>query len=299
MNGILVINKPKEFTSFDVVAVVRRYSGQRKIGHTGTLDPNATGVLPLLLGNATKAQDIIPNRNKEYVAGFRLGVTTDTLDIWGKITCEKCSSATRADTEDALVQFVGEISQTPPMYSAVQVNGRRLYELARKGIEVQRKSRRITVYALKLLGFDEKAQQGEIYVSCSEGTYIRTLIDDMGRALGAGAVMTKLERTAACGYRLSDCRTLDEIKTAAEKGELEGRLISTESLFSEYPYVAVSDSQAKRFGNGGELDCDRTQLAKTNPPQDSVFRVKSRRGDFLGLGVVKDNRLKVRKLFIN
>ncbi|MGN1138750.1 MAG: tRNA pseudouridine(55) synthase TruB, partial [Ruminococcus sp.] len=150
MNGVLLINKPKEFTSFDVVAVVRKYSGQRKIGHTGTLDPNATGVLPLLLGNATKAQDIVPNHDKEYIADFQLGKTTDTLDIWGQILTETKSNVSRVDFENILEKFTGEISQIPPMYSAVQVNGKRLYDLARKGIEVEREKRKVTVYTLKL-----------------------------------------------------------------------------------------------------------------------------------------------------
>ncbi len=295
MNGILVINKPKEFTSFDVVAVVRKLSGQRKIGHTGTLDPNATGVLPLLLGNATKAQDIIPNHDKEYVADFKLGVTTDTLDIWGQVTCEKESTVTKAEIENILPGFMGEISQIPPMYSAVQVNGQRLYDLARKGVDVERKSRRVTVYKLELLSFDEKSQQGRLLISCSKGTYVRTIIDDIGKALSVGGVMTALERTKACGYNLSDSITLDEVKTLAEQGQLQQRLMPTETIFLSYPYVAVSESQGKRFYNGGALDCTRTYLKKINPPQDSIFRVKGPKGEFLGLGIVKGTELKIYK----
>ncbi len=295
MNGILVINKPKEFTSFDVVAVVRRLSGQRKIGHTGTLDPNATGVLPLLLGNATKAQDIIPNHDKEYAAEFRLGLTTDTLDIWGQVTSEKESNVTKAEVENILPQFTGEISQIPPMYSAVQVNGQRLYDLARKGIQVERKSRNVTVYKLELTDFDENTQQGRLLISCSKGTYVRTIIDDIGKALSVGAVMTALERTGACGYKLSDSVTLDEVKTLSEQGQLESRVMATETIFMAYPYVAVSENQAKRFYNGGSLDCTRTYLGKINPPQDSIFRVKGPQGDFLGLGIVKGAELKIYK----
>lgn len=180
MNGVLILNKPRGFTSFDAVAVVRKYSGQRKIGHTGTLDPNATGVLPLLLGNATKAQAIISNHDKEYVAGFRLGLTTDTLDVWGEKKTEKESYISKKDIEAVIPEFTGEITQIPPMFSAVQQGGRRLYELARKGVEVQRESRKVTVYMLKLLSFDESSQTGQLFVFCSKGTYIRTLIDDIG-----------------------------------------------------------------------------------------------------------------------
>jgi tRNA pseudouridine55 synthase len=295
MNGVLVINKPKEFTSFDVVAVVRKYSGQRKIGHTGTLDPNATGVLPLLLGNATKAQDIVPNHDKEYVAGFTLGLTTDTLDIWGQVTAENESAVTTEQLEKIIPDFTGEIEQVPPMYSAVQVKGQRLYDLARKGIEVERKSRKVTVYKLELLSFDEKSQRGKLYISCSKGTYVRTLIDDIGKVLSVGAVMTSLERTMACGYKLSDSVSLEQVEQMAQEGTLEGKLFSTESLFSAYRYITVSDNQAKRFYNGGALDCERTYLAKINPPEDSIFRVKSRQGDFLGLGIVKGTELKVYK----
>ncbi len=297
MNGVLLINKPKEFTSFDVVAVVRKYSGQRKIGHTGTLDPNATGVLPLLLGNATKAQDIVPNHDKEYIADFQLGKTTDTLDIWGQVLTESESHVSKMDLENTLEKFTGDILQIPPMYSAVQVNGKRLYDLARKGIEVEREKRKVTVYTLKLLSFDENSQRGKIKVACSKGTYIRTLIDDIGKALGTGAVMTALERTVACGYKIEDCVSLDEVKSLSEKGELESKIAPTESLFTDYPYVKVSDAQAKRFYNGGELDCTRTYLAKINPADETIFRVKDRGDNFLGLGIVKGQQLKIYKHF--
>ena len=297
MNGVLLINKPKEFTSFDVVAVVRKYSGQRKIGHTGTLDPNATGVLPWLLGNATKAQDIVPNHDKEYIADFQLGKTTDTLDIWGQVLTESGSHVSKADLENTLEKFTGEISQIPPMYSAVQVNGKRLYDLARKGIEIERESRTVAIYTLKLLDFDENSQRGKIQVACSKGTYIRTLIDDIGKSLGTGAVMTALERTSACGYKIEDCVSLDDVKSLSEKGGLESKIAPTESLFTNYPYVKVSDSQAKRFYNGGELDCTRTYLAKINPADDTIFRVKDRGDNFLGLGIVKGQQLKIYKHF--
>lgn len=296
MNGVLVVNKPAEFTSFDVVAVVRKLSSQRKIGHTGTLDPNATGVLPLLLGNATRAQDIIPNHDKEYVADFRLGITTDTLDIWGKVLSEKQSKATTEDIKKIIKKYTGEIEQIPPMFSAVSVGGQRLYDLARQGKEVERKPRKITIYELELMGFDENSQSGTLRVKCSKGTYIRTLVDDIGAELGSGAVMTALNRTMACGFELEQALTLDEIKKLAETGELQNALKSTESLFYSYPELWVSDAQATRFYNGGELDITRTKLTDKKIPDGSIYRIKGNK-NFLGLGIIKNNSIKIYKRF--
>ena len=295
MNGVLIVDKPVEFTSFDVVAVVRKLSGQKKTGHTGTLDPNATGVLPLLLGNATKAQDIVPNHDKEYDAGFRLGLTTDTLDIWGQVKTERGSDVTQAQIESVIKKYTGEIEQVPPMFSAVSINGKRLYDLARKGVEIERKPRKVTVYELELLSFDEKNQSGTLRVKCSKGTYIRTLIDDIGKELGAGAVMTSLRRTMACGFTLGRAYSLDEIKKLSQ-GELENKLLSTESLFYTYPELYVTDAQATRFYNGGALDKSRTRLANADLPDGSIYRVKGN-GKFLGLGIIKDNSIKIYKRF--
>lgn len=299
MNGVLLIDKPQEFTSFDVVAVIRRLAGQKKIGHTGTLDPNATGVLVVLLGNATKAQDLILNHDKTYVADFKLGITTDTLDIWGKVTNEKKSSLLREEILNILPEFTGEISQMPPMFSAVQKNGQRLYDLARQGVEVERESRNVTVYSLELLGFDEETQSGKLKVACSKGTYVRTLIDDIGRKLGVGAVMTGLRRTSACGFDISDCITLDKARELGENSKLEERLLSVESLFESLGYVSVSDAQSRRFLNGGALDIDRTYLKKLDLKNGDILRVKDRENNFLGLGVVdlEKRLLKIYKLF--
>lgn len=300
MNGVIIINKPESFTSFDVVAVVRRLTGQRKIGHTGTLDPNATGVLPILLGNATKAQDIVPNHDKAYTAKFRLGITTDTLDIWGTVLSECGKTVTTADILSVLDNFRGEIEQLPPMYSAVKVNGQRLYDLARQGREVERKPRRVTVYSLELVDFDEKTQSGTLGISCSRGTYIRTVIDDMGRLLGTGAVMTALCRTSACGYTLADSITLENARKSAENGNLAEHIMQTESLFAGYRKITVSDAQAKRFSNGGALDMARTALARANAESGEIIRVSDRQGKFLGLGTAdsESGQLKIYKLFL-
>lgn len=295
MNGILVIDKPKEFTSFDVIAVVRRITGQRKAGHTGTLDPNATGVLPVLLGSATKVQDLILNHNKTYEAKFSLGLTTDTLDIWGEVVSRCVSHHKKADLIEILPVFTGEIEQIPPMFSAVQKNGQRLYDLARKGIEVEREARKVTVYRLELLNFDEETQEGRLLVECSKGTYIRTIIDDIGKRLGCGAVMTELRRTEACGFSLEDSITLDKAKQLAQNGELRKYVRSVESMFAQCGYVAVTDSQAKRFSNGGALDISRTYLARVNVQDKDIYRVKTKDNRFLGLGIVdlKSGLLKI------
>ena len=299
MNGVILIDKPADFTSFDVVAVVRKITGQRKTGHTGTLDPNATGVLPILLGSATKAQDLIVNHDKTYIADFRFGLTTDTLDIWGKVLSEQKSEVTREDILNVIPKFTGEIEQIPPMFSAVQKNGQRLYDLARKGIEVERESRKVTVYGLELLEFDEETQIGKFEISCSKGTYVRTIIDDIGRFLGVGGVMTGLRRISACGYKIGECITLDKARQLAESGELEKYISSVESLFESYGYVIVSEAQARRFLNGGALDTERTYLKKLDVENGQIFRVKDRENKFLGLGIVdaQNKLLKIYKLF--
>ena len=304
MNGVLVIDKPEDFTSFDVIAVVRGVCGTKKAGHTGTLDPMATGVLPVLLGNATKAQSLMPDSDKAYEAEFMLGVRTDTLDITGSVTARKEARLRYEDIERVLPQFRGEIMQLPPMYSAVSVDGRRLYDLARQGIEVEREKRAVTIERLELLGFDEKTQTGRLSVSCSKGTYIRTLIDDIGEKLGTYAVMTKLRRTLACGYGIDEAIPLDELRALKESQGIKAvqKLIKpTETVFAPYRAVYVSAAQAKRFKNGGGLDAGRTALAKMNKQNGEIFRVYERDGGFLGLGKVNLEKAELGflKLFCN
>lgn len=295
MNGVILINKEKDFTSFDVVAVVRKLIGQKKVGHTGTLDPNATGVLPVLLGTATKAQDIIPCHDKRYLADFKLGISTDTLDIWGEITEIKAAALKAEEIKRALGSFRGEIEQLPPMYSAVSVGGKRLYQYAREGKEVERRPRRVTVYSLELVSFDESAQSGRLDIYCSNGTYIRTLIDDLARAVGTVGVMTDLVRYEACGYRLDDCMTLSELKERAESGDMSF-VHSVESIFAVYDELTVSDKQANRFVNGNPLDIARTAL-KNSAEDKKIYRVKDKQGCFLSLGIVDGDSLKLYKHF--
>lgn len=297
MNGILVINKPMDFTSFDAVAVTRRVSGQRKTGHCGTLDPNATGVLPVLLGIATKAQDILPNHDKEYVAEFKFGIETDTLDIWGGVLKEENASVTKAQLLSIIPDFTGEIMQVPPMYSALKQNGKRLYDLARQGIEVKREARPVTIYSLTLEVFSAEAQTAKIRVSCSKGTYIRSLIDDIGKALGTCAVMTSLCRTSACGFTLEQSVSMDELKALTSE-DIKARLLPVESLFERYRAVHVSSSQATRFSNGGSLDLERLRSLPKDAADGEILRVKAD-GKFLGLATVNktSGELKFYKLF--
>lgn len=291
MNGIILINKPQNFTSFDVVAVVRRKFGTKKVGHGGTLDPMATGVLPVFIGCATKAVDLLPDSGKSYRAGFRLGLTSDTLDIWGELSEEKPADIGREALEDVLERFRGEIEQTPPMYSALKVGGRKLCDLARQGIEVERKARKITISRLDLLSFDGK--NGVIEVDCSTGTYIRTLVDDIGKSLGTGAVMTELCRTRACGFTLVECVSIEELR---EKPLDELKLLSVESVFRDLPVTVLDEVQTRMYLNGVRLDADR--LAE-KPPLDTLLRVYGN-GEFLGVAKVNDERELVSvKRFVN
>ena len=198
VNGILLLDKPADFTSFDVCAVVRGMLHTKKVGHSGTLDPMATGVLPILVGSATRALDLIPSHDKTYVAGFRLGMTTDTLDITGNVLSECPAEVSEDELLRAIKAFLGDIMQVPPMYSAVSVGGKKLYDLARQGVEVEREARPVTIYTLTLDSYDSGNASGVLTVSCSKGTYIRTLIDDIGKALGCGALrLRELPSTAA------------------------------------------------------------------------------------------------------
>lgn len=298
MTGVLILDKPADFTSFDAVAVCRRLCHERKIGHTGTLDPMATGVLPLLLGKATRAASLLEDTDKEYEAGFRLGVSTDTEDSTGKVLETNEAPVSRKTLESLLPQFRGEIMQVPPMYSAVSKDGKRLYELARKGIEVEREARPVTIFKLELTEYNEISREGKLVVSCSKGTYIRTLIADLAKAAGSLGVMTALRRTKACGFTLADAITLDEAKFLSEAGTLEEKLRPVESLFVHLPAVTVSPAQATRFGNGGQLDLNRIgAFRKKKPEIGGVFRVKTEDGIFLGLGKIEEEQLSILKLF--
>jgi len=298
VNGVLCVDKPAEMTSFLCCAIFRRLLGIKKIGHGGTLDPMATGVLPLLCGNATRAMDILPVKQKRYVASFRLGYTSDTQDVWGAVqpTGATLPGATLpgADAvETALSRFRGEIKQIPPMTSALKRDGVRLYELARQGVEIEREPRPITVYELTLLNYDEQTGEGTFDCLVSGGTYVRTICHDLGQALGTGAVMTALRRTMAAGYPLSDCLTLEAARAMSPEA-LKAHLKPTESAFEVYPKVTVTDAQAIRFKNGGSLALDRLPRGLSG---ETPLRVLAPNGAFLGLGQAEADELSVLKLF--
>lgn len=295
MTGIICINKDKDITSFGVVAKVRGITREKKAGHTGTLDPMATGVLPVMLGGATRFLDYLPDSDKGYRAGFMLGKTTDTLDITGAVTDEYEVSVTDEQVRNVLEKFRGVISQVPPMYSAVSVDGKRLYDLARQGIEVERQARQVEIKKLELVG----CENGEytIDVVCTKGTYIRTLIDDIGRELGCGAVMTSLIRTLAMGFTLEDSVTLDELQRRRDEGILfDDMVMDIEKMFEPYDRVSVSEAQSKRFSNGGALALERIRKKLT----DGIYRVYSPDGLFLGLGECSTEKqeLSVKRLLV-
>ena len=275
MNGFVVLDKPAGVTSFKAAAPLRRLFGEKKVGHTGTLDPMATGVLPVALGKAARFIDYLPESGKAYVARFRCGMTTDTLDITGTVLSETSADVTEEDVLALLPRFRGEIAQVPPMYSALSVNGQRLYELARKGIEVERQERRVTIDSLELTGV--YGDEFEIAVSCSKGTYIRTLIADLGEALGCGAVMTALRRTYANGFSIGDALTPEQVEALGEEA-----VLPLDRPFLCYQAIGVTPAQANRFRNGGELFTQRLK----EEPSAGIYRVYAPDGLFLGLGEI-------------
>ena len=272
LNGILCIDKPEGFTSFDVVAKLRGIAGTRRVGHAGTLDPMATGVLPLFFGRATKACDILPRQDKRYLADFKLGVTTDTQDSTGRVLRERDpSEVTEARVREAAARFTGEILQVPPMYSALRVEGKRLYELARQGVEVERKARPVTIRSLEVLSWDGAAHTCRIDVHCSKGTYIRTLCHDIGRQLGCGGTLYALRRTMAVGFRLEQAVTLEAVQAQGT-----ALLLPTDSLFAEYPALPLTSGLLeKRVRCGNPIPLPGTP--------DGIYRVYSRDRQFLCL----------------
>lgn len=281
MTGFIILDKPAGITSFIGGAIVRRVTSEKKTGHTGTLDPMATGVLPVAVGgNAPRFIELLPSHDKGYRASFRLGTTTDTLDITGTVLSTSDDIPDEETVKKAISHFKGEIEQLPPMYSAIKKDGKRLYELARQGIEVEREKRIITIYNCDFVSYEN----GEytIDVKCSKGTYIRSLISDIGEMLGCGAVMTKLRRTLSNGFSIEDAHTEEELKSAEDVSQF---LIPVDKALSAYPSIKVSEAQAKRFRNGGELDA--TRLHTNLVP--SLYRVYSPDDKFLGLGEFREN----------
>ncbi|MBR6101639.1 MAG: tRNA pseudouridine(55) synthase TruB [Ruminococcus sp.] len=277
--GVLPVFKPEGWTSFDVIAKLRGILHIRRLGHAGTLDPMATGVLPVFVGKATKACDILPDSDKAYEAGFRLGLSTDTQDITGKVITECGDKVSEALVLTALEGFRGEIMQLPPMYSAVKVGGQRLYDLARQGKEVEREPRRITVYKAELTEYNESTREGRLYISCSKGTYIRTIIHDLGAALSCGGAMTSLCRVSAAGFDLEDCFTMEQL------GEipLETALRPLLTVFEGYTRVRLDEHCTAMYKNGVKLGCEQVGISRS---YDKDFCVIGCGGGLLGLARV-------------
>lgn len=284
LNGILLMDKPQGFTSHDVVAKLRGILRTRRIGHGGTLDPLATGVLPVFVGGATRAADFAASQDKEYVAGFQLGRATDTQDVTGETISETQARASLAQVREAVSAFLGPQKQVPPMYSAVKIGGKKLYDLARQGKEVERPARDITVREITLISFDEAAQTGTLRMTVSKGTYVRTLVNDLGEALGTYACMTSLQRTRAGAYALESCVGFDQVERAAQDGGVQSLLLPVDGLFPTLPAVALTDEGEERISRGAVVF---PRQARGMPEEEGALCRVYHAGRFLMLGQVR------------
>ena len=286
MNGIFLIDKPAGWTSFDVVNKLKHLVHTGRVGHSGTLDPMATGLLVVFIGRATRAVEFAEADSKRYIAGLRLGITTDTQDTTGTALSEREVNVTAAQLSETLAGFVGAQQQIPPMYSAIKLNGQRLYDIARKGGEVERKPRDITVHDISLVGCDS----GDyiLDITCSKGTYIRTLCNDIGEKLECGGCMSSLRRIRAGSFSVDDAHTIDEMIAAADSGTLDDLLLPVDKLFSEHPAITVNARQEKSIRNGGSITA--------NSPAGKV-RVYSENGEFLALARAENGVITTIKSF--
>ena len=288
MNGILIVDKPSGWTSFDVIAKLRGILGTRKLGHSGTLDPMATGVLPVFAGGASKAVDMQPDHTKAYRALIRFGIATDTGDVTGTVLRSEQTAVTEEQLRAVLPRFTGDIMQTPPMYSAVKVNGSPLYKLARQGVTVERKARPVTIHRLEVTG-REGEQDFVLEVDCSKGTYVRTLVEDLGEALGVPATLAGLRRTRAGVFGLEHSHTREGLQAAKDDTRPAELRPPVETVFAHLPQLTVSPGNTARLLNGAP--CYRIKA------EDGVYRLQGPEG-FLGLGRVTDSILKTEKLFV-
>ena len=295
-NGIIIIDKPQDWTSMDVCAKLRGVFGEKRVGHAGTLDPMATGVLPVFIGRATRAVQFAESGEKEYEAALRLGLTTDTQDIWGSTLEEKPVPAEAGEKLKALLpQFTGDIAQVPPMYSAIKINGKKLYELARKGKEVERKPRPVTIHELELSAPEPAgrpvptAAVPDTYllrIRCSKGTYVRTLCHDIGEALGCGGCMASLRRTMACGFPLGDAHPLEEVIAHPDPASL---LLPVDSLFAGVPMLVLKAPAEKKVRNGAALSAPKLK--------EGQYRLYGEDKTFLALSACKNGKLTTIKSF--
>ena len=297
INGIVNIYKEKGYTSHDVVAVLRKVVGQKKIGHTGTLDPDATGVLPVCLGRATKVCELLTDHDKTYEALLLLGKTTDTQDISGEVLEERDpGDLTEEEVRSCIESFIGEYDQIPPMYSALKVNGKKLYELAREGKIVERAARRVQIFDIEILSI--ALPRVTMKVHCSKGTYIRTLCHDIGQKLGCGACMEKLTRTKVSRFEIKDSLTLAQIEVLKKEDRLSEILIPIDQMFADYPSIIVSGEAARLAYNGNGIK-DRDVRKDENILDEAYVRVYDDVEDFIGVYQYheKEREYRIRKMF--
>ena len=286
MDGVININKPLGITSHDVVYRLRKILSMKKIGHTGTLDPDATGVLPMCIGRGTKISEFLMADEKQYIAEITFGIVTDTQDISGEVLSRADVSFTREDFETVIGEFVDEISQIPPMYSAIKIDGKKLYELAREGKVVEREARTITVSGIEILEFS--GDKARLKVDCSKGTYIRTLCHDIGQKLGCGACMSALTRTRSGSFFIENSFTLEEVEEKAKSGDF-GFLISIEDVFSDYEKIILAENNAKKIRNGIKTS--------TTLPDGVYCRIYDEKKNFLCITVSGNGYFKILKTF--
>lgn len=288
MNGIIIIDKPAGWTSHDVVAKLRGMLKEKRTGHSGTLDPMATGVLPVFIGRATRAVMFCEADDKEYIAGLRLGIVTDTQDTTGTILSESEVRVSRLDVEQAVLKFTGVQEQLPPMYSAVKIDGQKLYQLARRGIEAERKPRQITIESIEVL--PQTAGEFLLRIRCSKGTYIRTLCHDIGRYLGCGGAMSSLRRVRAGAFSEAEAVMIAEVEKAVSEGRIGALIKPVDSLFASYPPVYIDDRQKAKCLNGAEFAVDLS---------DGLCRVYDSDHDFLMLGQADGGIMRTVKSFFD
>lgn len=292
-DGVINVYKEKGFTSHDVVAKMRGIFRQKKIGHTGTLDPDAEGVLPVCLGNATKLCDMLTDRTKAYRAVLLLGVTTDTQDAGGTVLSTRPVTCTEEEVREAVMSFVGTYAQVPPMYSALKVNGQKLVDLARRGIEVERKPREVEILSVEIGEMD--LPRAVITVSCSKGTYIRTLCHDIGEKLGCGGCMESLLRIRSGSFLLEDAHRLSELSEAAAAGEPERYLVPTDACLMEYVAVTTLPEGDRPLSNGNPVDPEL--VVPFEGTEDALYRVYDSTGVFTGLYRLAGGKLRPEKMF--
>ena len=305
IHGIINVYKEKGYTSHDVVAKLRGIAGQKKIGHTGTLDPDATGVLPVCLGKATKVCDLLTDKDKTYEATLLLGKSTDTQDVSGEVLSEKDTNALTDEEVRAVIEsFVGDYEQIPPMYSALKVNGKKLYELAREGKVIERKARPVVIHEIVVKEMD--LPHVKMRVHCSKGTYIRTLCNDVGAKLGCGGCMEALERTKVGRFEMKDSLKLEEIKHLKDEGKLEDVMISIDAMFCQYPGVFVKRKWESLAKNGNPLpqnavavmqNSDTIEKADLSPEESAYVRLYDEDGEFIAIYRKREKDYHIVKMF--